>query len=178
MSATDRAPKTIEQLRSALRLEDQSKAEALIQAEPVKEAYRKYANRCLSSSSTTKLLPDWKEVDEYLIELRMRLGGKTLEEVVEQKCNEQRYELKPHVALFALRIMTFFKSEEGEVYDNPLELHRVRIKEDVSFDRCVRIMNLLGFLVNQNRERQAERAAAAAAAAPAAAAAEAEQNWI
>nr|KAI1457915.1 hypothetical protein F4805DRAFT_160284 [Annulohypoxylon moriforme] len=162
MSAPTRAPKTIEQLQSALRLKDKSSAEALIKANPVTEAFRKYSNRCLSSGSTTKLLPDWKDIDDYLLDARtsraVRRAGKTLKQVVEQDCVGKPYELVPHVSMFALRIMTFLKSQDGRAYDIPLETHAVRFSQDRQFDRCVRIMNLLGFLVNQSREKKANRA--------------------
>ncbi|KAI2467465.1 hypothetical protein F4781DRAFT_308916 [Annulohypoxylon bovei var. microspora] len=161
MSASTRAPKTIEALRSALRLKDKNSIEALVTATPVTEAFRKYSNRCLSSGSTTKLLPDWKDVDEYLHDKRMSRGlrrkGKTLEEAVDQDCVDKPYELVPHASMFALRIMTFLKSERGEAYDISLEDHAIKHSEDPQFDRCVRIMHLLGFLVNQNRERRGNR---------------------
>ncbi|KAI0880102.1 uncharacterized protein GGS22DRAFT_99835 [Annulohypoxylon maeteangense] len=162
MSATAKAPKTIEQLQAALRLKDKSSAEALIKANAVTEAFRKYSNRCLSSGSTIKLLPDWKDVDGYVHDMHMsravRRAGKTLKQVVEQDCLAKPYELIPHAAMFALRIMTFLKSKDGEIYDVPLKDNARRSFQDLQFDRCVRIMNLLGFLVNQNRERKANRA--------------------
>ncbi|KAI1139906.1 hypothetical protein F5Y05DRAFT_335536 [Hypoxylon sp. FL0543] len=160
MSTSARAPKTIEELRDALRLKETREAEALVNFDPVKEAFRKYMNRCLSASSTTKQLPDWKDVDEYLLERRMsrqaREVGVELEKIVDEDCKNRPYELLPHASLFALRIMTFLKSKEGEVYDISLEDHAAGRWEDVQFDRCVRIMALLGFLVNQDRMKKAE----------------------
>ncbi|KAI1106383.1 hypothetical protein F4804DRAFT_41600 [Jackrogersella minutella] len=161
MSASAEAPKTIEDLQAVLRLKNKNNTEALVRADPVKEAFRKYSNRCLSSGSTRKQLPDWKDVDEYLLDMRMshqvRRMGKTLKEVVSQDCMDKPYELLPHASMFALRIMVFLKSEKGEQYDIGLEKHAIRYSEDVSFDRCIRIMSLLGFLVNQNREMKRTR---------------------
>ncbi|KAI0112775.1 hypothetical protein F4776DRAFT_667131 [Hypoxylon sp. NC0597] len=161
MSAPAQAPKTIDQLQASLRLQDKSKAEALIKAHPVREAFRKYMNRCLSAGSTKKQLPDWKEVDAYLLEKRMprtgRVAGKVLEDIVAEDCVNKPYDLLPHASMFALRIMTFLKSEEGEAYDIRLEDHAVRRHGDIQFDRCKRIMKLLGFLVNQNLEMKRNR---------------------
>ncbi|KAI1412310.1 hypothetical protein F5Y13DRAFT_45920 [Hypoxylon sp. FL1857] len=153
MSTSTQSPKTMMELQAALRLKYKSDAEALIKAEPVKEAFRKYMNRCLSSGSTTKQLPDWKDVHEHLMVSRPARGiDKTLNEIIEQQCTDNPYELMPHVSMFALRIMEFIKSAEGEVFDISLEDHPTRRPGDVQFDRCRRIMDLLAFLVNQHRE--------------------------
>ncbi|OTA88613.1 hypothetical protein M434DRAFT_122309 [Hypoxylon sp. CO27-5] len=161
MSAPAQAPKTMDQLQAALRLKDKSKAEALLKAHPVKEAFRKYMNRCLSSDSTKRELPDWKKVDEYLLDKRMsasaRGAGKVMKEIVAKECMDKAYDPLPHASMFALRIMTFLKSEEGEAYDISLENHSIWHHREVQFDRCKRIMNLLGFLVNQNREMKRNR---------------------
>lgn len=151
-------PKTIEELQAALRLGSKSDAEALIKADPVTEAARMYLNRCLSSGSTRKQLPDWKHVDIYLQNKRMKVPVRgTLEQEVAKDCTDKPYELLPHAGMFALRMMDFLISEKGEMYDIPLETDKIRYPRDVQFDRCIRIMDLLGFLVNQNREMKRER---------------------
>ncbi|KAI1381241.1 hypothetical protein F4677DRAFT_120025 [Hypoxylon crocopeplum] len=163
MSASARAPKTIEELHVALRLRHRADAEELIKIDTVKEIFRKYSNRCLSSGSTKLQLPDWKDVDEYLLEVRtswpVRKMGKTVEEIATQDCSNKPYDLLFHASLFALRIMTFFGSDEGHKYDIILEERRVKCPQDVQYDRCIRIMDLLGFLVNQDREMKREREA-------------------
>ncbi|KAI0843611.1 hypothetical protein F5Y06DRAFT_291527 [Hypoxylon sp. FL0890] len=159
MSASAQAPKTIDELQAVLRLKEKSQAEALINADPVKEAFRMYMNRCLSASSARRQLPDWKDVDEYLLDKRMsaqaRQMGRKLDEIVVEECKNKPYDLLPHATMFALRTMTFLKSQEGEVYDISLDRPTGRW-EYVSFDRCKRIMSLLGFLVNQDRDMKAK----------------------
>ncbi|KAI1400717.1 hypothetical protein F4819DRAFT_359377 [Hypoxylon fuscum] len=162
MSVPGRAPRTIGELQAALRLKDETGAEALVKAAPVKEAFRMYMNRCLSSSSTKQQLADWKDVDEYLLDQRtsrlVRRMSKTLQQVVDDDCFNKPYDLVAHASLFALRIMTFLKSDKGEMYDISLEDHAIRRYEDISFDRCRRIVSLLGYLVHQNgkAKRKAE----------------------
>ncbi|KAI1780751.1 hypothetical protein F4818DRAFT_435948 [Hypoxylon cercidicola] len=157
MSVPASAPKTIEQLQNTLRLKAKADAEALVKADHVTEAFRMYSNRCLSANSMKLLLPDWKDVDEYLMDKRtsrqVRYMGKTLEGAVTKECFDKPYGLVPHASLFALRIMTFLKSDKGEKYDIILEDRRIKHNSDLSFDRCKRIMALLGFLVHQGRER-------------------------
>ncbi|KAI4866551.1 hypothetical protein F4820DRAFT_245869 [Hypoxylon rubiginosum] len=156
MSVPASAPKTIEQLQNTLRLKTKADAEALVRTGPVADAFLMYLNRCLSSSAIKQQLPDWKDIDEYLTEKRLlrqkRIVGKTIEEVVTKESVDKPYDLVSHAALFALRIMTFLKSDKGEKYDASLEEHRIKHDADLSFDRCKRIMALLGFLVHQSRE--------------------------
>ncbi|KAI2602633.1 hypothetical protein GGR54DRAFT_653714 [Hypoxylon sp. NC1633] len=164
MSAPAKAPKTIEELQIALRLKQKSDAEALVKTDDVKEAYRKYANRCLSSGSTRQELPGWDEVDQYLMDTRLsgRLGRRqTLEDVVAEDSYNRPHELLPHASLFALRIMAFLKSRKGRQYDVGPGTRRVGADEDLQFDRCVRIMALLAFLVHQSRESKRQREVAA-----------------
>ncbi|XXG97445.1 hypothetical protein Hte_003746 [Hypoxylon texense] len=156
MSVPASAPKTIEQLQTTLRLKTKADAEALVRSGPVADAFLKYINRCLSAGASKQLLPDWKEVDEYLLEKRLlrrvRIVGKTVEEVVTKETVQKPYDLVPHAALFALRIMTFLKSDKGEKYDVIMEESKIMYQADLSFDRCRRITALLGFLVHQSRE--------------------------
>ncbi|OTA98798.1 hypothetical protein M426DRAFT_17069 [Hypoxylon sp. CI-4A] len=161
MATSPQHPKTIDQLQRELRLKDRLQAQSLVRADAVKEAFRKYMNRCLSAISITKQLPDWKDVDEYLQEKRtsphVRIMGRRVEELVERDCIDSPYELLYHASLFALRIMTFLRSKTGEKYDISQNHRSIKHNTDLKFDRCVRIMNLLGFLVNQHRETMTER---------------------
>ncbi|KAL7624606.1 hypothetical protein AAE478_006173 [Parahypoxylon ruwenzoriense] len=154
-SSTRTSPKTIRELQGALRL-GKADAEALVKSEAVREAFRQYMNRCLSSGSATKKLPDWKEVDDYLhdkrISTRVRRGVKSVEAAVADDCFEQPYELLPHASLFALRVMKFLKSSKGKAYDVDPDESAVMRWQEVEFDLCVRVMNLLAFLVNWNRQ--------------------------
>ncbi|KAI1769134.1 hypothetical protein GGR53DRAFT_474598 [Hypoxylon sp. FL1150] len=163
MSLPTSAPRTIEHLQKALRLPTQADAEALVKALPVEEAFRMYANRCLSAGSASEeALPDWKDVDAYLLEERMRkrvrlLGHlQTLEDVVAKEAFDRPYDRVRHASLFALRVMTFLKSDEGERYDVLPEKPRIKMAQDLAFDRAVRIMALLGYLVHRGRERRRE----------------------
>ncbi|KAI0901361.1 hypothetical protein F4806DRAFT_451994 [Annulohypoxylon nitens] len=161
MAAPPNAPKTLQELQTALRLTSKNVAGELIKAFPVTEAYRKYANRCLSSGYTNKSLPDWKDVDEYIYDLRALRPprGKPLRETVKWHCNNKPFELLPHAALFSLRIVEFFMSEKGARFNVCLQSHKARFPVDRNFDLCKRIMNLLGFLVNQSRARKEKMAA-------------------
>ncbi|KAI0181732.1 hypothetical protein GGR52DRAFT_53326 [Hypoxylon sp. FL1284] len=160
MTAPASAPKTIEQLQEAFRLATRADAEALADAGPVADAFRTYANRCLSSGTVSRQLPDWKDVDGYLTNRRMSpqvrrraTATTTLEAVVEADCFDAPYDLVRHASLFALRVAAFLRSDAGEKYDVLIERSRIRRSEDLSFDRCRRIVALLGFCVNRSRER-------------------------
>lgn len=153
MSAPARAPSTIKELQSALRLKHRSDVEALTKSDYVKETFRMYANRCLSSGAIKKELPDWKDVDEYLLEKQtswsVRSNSQSLEQAVTEESYNNPYDLLSHAALFALRMMTFLRGK-GKKYD--VSLDYATCPEDVLFDRYMRILNLLGFMVSQNRE--------------------------
>ncbi|KAK6955677.1 hypothetical protein Daesc_003320 [Daldinia eschscholtzii] len=157
-------PDTVKDLQVALRLKSYRYAEALVKVDDVREAFRLYMNRCLAAAgSLTRELPDWKEVDGYLQQLRLsfvvRSGQKTLREVVDEDCASKPYDLVPHVSMFALRIMDFLRTAEGSRYDVGLSPEVARHPDDVQFDRCIRILHLLGFLVNQDRELKRAREA-------------------
>ncbi|KAI1653661.1 hypothetical protein F4813DRAFT_247310 [Daldinia decipiens] len=158
-----RHPETVKSLQISLRLKTHRDAEALIEVDEVKEAFRLYMNRCLVATSMTKELPNWKDVDDYLQNLRtssaVRNKAKTLREAVEEECKSAPYELLPHVSMFALRMMSFLITARGEVYDINLDAEIAKSPEDVQFDRCIRIMHLLGFLVNHDREMRRAREA-------------------
>ncbi|KAI1652306.1 uncharacterized protein F4817DRAFT_10336 [Daldinia loculata] len=158
-----RHPETVKSLQISLRLKSRRDAEALIEVDEVKEAFRLYMNRCLTAASMNRELPDWKNVDDYLQSLRtssvVRNKVKTLKEAVEDECKSAPYELLPHVSMFALRIMSFLTTARGEVFDVILDAEIAKGPEDIQFDRCIRIMHLLGFLVNQDRETRRAREA-------------------
>ncbi|KAI1091180.1 hypothetical protein F5B19DRAFT_287225 [Rostrohypoxylon terebratum] len=178
MTAPPSAPKTTQELQIALRLDNENSARELINAFPVTEAYRKYANRCLSSGYTNKSLPDWKDVDEYIYDLRASRapGGKPLREVVKEHCKNKPFELLPHATLFSLRIVEFFRSEKGIRFNMPLRSHKAQFPLDRNFDLCKRTMILLGFMVNQSRERKERRASELEEAQVRAG--KGEKNWI
>ncbi|KAI0851944.1 hypothetical protein F5Y00DRAFT_203841 [Daldinia vernicosa] len=158
-----RHPETVKSLQISLRLKTQRDAEALLEVDEVKEAFRLYMNRCLSAASMTRELPDWKHVDDYLQNLRtssvVRSKAKTLREAVEDECKSAPYELLPHVSMFALRIMSFLVTARGEAFDVNLDAEIAKSPEDIQFDRCIRIMHLLGFLVTRDREARRAREA-------------------
>ncbi|KAI1388575.1 uncharacterized protein F4822DRAFT_250564 [Hypoxylon trugodes] len=165
MSSPNQCPMTIQELQIALRLRTISDAEELIKADPIKEAFRMYMNRCFSAASITRSLPNWKEVDEYIywkqLHIGLRTTGALLRQVVAKDCHDNPYELIPHVGMFALRVMDFIKTPEGARFDVPLDATRIMRQEEIYFDRCRRLTTLLGFLVNQRllsrkRKRKAE----------------------
>ncbi|KAI0010544.1 hypothetical protein F4779DRAFT_616512 [Xylariaceae sp. FL0662B] len=135
MSAPSKAPNTIEGLQESLRLTKKADVEALLKTNDIKEAFRQYRNRCLSSGSTKKLLPDWKAVDEYLqdkLTSRPVRRGQPLEESVAQACHSHPYELIPHVSLFVLTVTDFLTSSTGKQFDVGLAKHS---PQDAEFDR-------------------------------------------
>ncbi|KAI1471696.1 uncharacterized protein F4812DRAFT_188921 [Daldinia caldariorum] len=157
-------PDTVKDLQISLRLKSYRNAEALVQVHDVKEAARIFMNRCLGAAgSLTKELPDWKDVDNYMQHVRLsfavRRAQKTLAQAVDEDCKVKPYDLMPHTALFCLRIMDFLRTAEGGAYDVCLDPLVVRRREDVQFDRCIRILHLLGFFVNQHRETKRAREA-------------------
>ncbi|KAI1802356.1 hypothetical protein F4811DRAFT_405510 [Daldinia bambusicola] len=157
-------PDTVKDLQISLRLKSYRNAEALVQVDDVREAARLFMNRCLGvAGSLTTELPDWKDIDSYLQYVRLsfavRRAQKTLAEAVDEDCKAKPYDLMPHAALFCLRIMDFLKTPEGAAYDVRLDPLVVRRPEDVQFDRCIRILHLLGFFVNQHRETRRAREA-------------------
>ncbi|KAI0130709.1 hypothetical protein F4814DRAFT_140025 [Daldinia grandis] len=156
-------PETVKSLQISLRLKSQRDAEALVEVDEIKEAFRLYMNRCLTAASLTKELPNWKRVNDYLQHLRtwsvVRNKMKTLREAVEDECQSAPYELLPHVSMFALRVMSFLITAQGEAYDVNLDVEIAQCPEDIQLDRCIRIMHLLGFLVNRDREARRAREA-------------------
>ncbi|KAI1084898.1 hypothetical protein F5B20DRAFT_591925 [Whalleya microplaca] len=152
MSAPSKnTPKTMEELQKCFRLKKKADAEALIKSDYVRECFRKYKNRCMSSGSVQKVLPDWKVVDEYLqdkLATRRVRRGKTLEECITEECYYQPYELLPHVSLFVVTVTDFLKSSKGKQFDVSLQKYS---RQDAEFDRTMRVMSLLGFLVKQDR---------------------------
>ncbi|KAI8958196.1 hypothetical protein F5Y11DRAFT_51489 [Daldinia sp. FL1419] len=155
-------PESIKELQIALRLRRQVDAEDLLKEDAVKEAFRVFMNRCLIVSGSRAIeLPNWKEVDDYLETINLsyvvRRGAKTIDSCLQERCTAQPYSLKPHVAQFYRTLSIYLTSTRGEEYDMPLEPEAPGERPKTQFDRCVRIMNLLGFLVDQSRRaREAE----------------------
>lgn len=149
-------PKTIEELQRVLRLRHRSDAEALIKEDAVKEAASLYFNRCLSSGSTVLQL-DWRDVQEYLDEKDVSCReGWSVRREVEEDCRNDPYDIKPHAAMFIIQILDFFVSEEGKVYDIPLDPEEVRCYKHHILDASLRIIDLLGFLVTRSRKTEKE----------------------
>ncbi|RYP91207.1 hypothetical protein DL770_002684 [Monosporascus sp. CRB-9-2] len=147
-------PMSMGDLRARFGLKDNSDAEALLKAWPIKEAFHYYLNRCLSNQhSVVQELPEWQEVDQYLLDMRMMLRAKrrdrSLKELVEQECFNAPYQLMPHVALFVLRAEIFLQSDEGTRFDIASQMYDT--KQDKEFDRRWRGIDLLCFLVGRHR---------------------------
>ncbi len=149
-----KALETMEELRDCFGLREISKAEALIKAWPIKEAFHYYLNRCLSAERiVSEKLPEWKEVDEYLLEKKMTplktRGEKSTQRLVEEACSSSPFEPMPHVALFVLRAESFLQTGEGGVFD--IASKKYDNREHREFDRRQRSMDLLSFLVRRYR---------------------------
>lgn len=163
-----RPPKTVQELRARFRLGGDAEAEALLAAWPVKEALRRYLNRCLATRRAVPAeLPGWQEVDEYLTETALRLGigvgvgveagvpraasgeAASLERAVEDACFATPFALLPHAARFVLRVEGFLVSSEGRAFDAASGAYDRR--SDVEFDRRRRAVDLLGFLVSRHK---------------------------
>ncbi|RYP63419.1 hypothetical protein DL769_006958 [Monosporascus sp. CRB-8-3] len=147
-------PKSMGDLRARFGLKDNSDAEALLKAWPIKEAFHYYLNRCLSNQRTViKELPEWQEVDQYLLDMRMMPRAKrkdrSLEELVEEECFNAPYQLMPHVALFVLRAESFLQSDEGTRFE--IASRKYDTKQEKEFDRRWRSIDLLYFLVGRHR---------------------------
>ncbi|RYP31243.1 hypothetical protein DL767_005872 [Monosporascus sp. MG133] len=147
-------PKSMGDLQTRFSLKDNSDAEALLKAWPIKEAFHYYLNRCLSNQhSVVEELPEWQEVDQYLLDMRMipraKRRDRSLKEVVEEECFNAPYQLMPHVALFVLRAESFLQSDEGTRFDIASQMYDT--KQDKEFDRRWRSMDLLCFLVGRHR---------------------------
>ncbi|RYO81113.1 hypothetical protein DL766_009925 [Monosporascus sp. MC13-8B] len=147
------APKSMGDLRARFGLKDNSDAEALLQAWPIKEAFHYYLNRCLSNQhNVAGELPEWQEVDQYLLDMRMMSRAKrrdrSLKELVEEECFSAPYQLMPHVALFVLRAEGFLQSDEGTRFDIASQMYDT--EQDKEFDRRWRSMDLLCFLVGRH----------------------------
>ncbi|RYP07514.1 hypothetical protein DL764_002443 [Monosporascus ibericus] len=151
-------PKSMGDLRARFGLKNNSDAEALLKAWPIKDAFHYYLNRCLSNQhSVVKELPEWQEVDQYLLDMRMmpqdKRRDKSLKELVEEECFNAPYQLMPHVALFVLRAESFLQSDEGIRFDIASQMYET--KQDKEFDRCWRSVDLLCFLVGRHRPNPA-----------------------
>jgi hypothetical protein len=139
-----KVPDTFEDLQNSLNLAEESYARQLVKAKPVEEAFRQYHNRYLKSKATSpEKLEDWKLVDAYIYEARLR--SKTPEIYMQCVCRSEPYNGLPHIALFVWRVMQFLKSEEGKRFDRPST--SVKMEFDRDFERCQRIVSLLGFLL-------------------------------
>ncbi|RYP50985.1 hypothetical protein DL768_003569 [Monosporascus sp. mg162] len=149
-------PKSMGDLRDRFGLKDSSDAEALLKAWPIKEAFHYYLNRCLSNQhSVVKELPEWQDVDQYLLDMRMMPRAKrrdrSLKELVEEECFNAPYQLMPHVALFVLRAESFLRSDEGTRFDIVSQMYDA--EQDKEFDRRWRSIDLLCFLVGRHRPK-------------------------
>jgi hypothetical protein len=79
-------------------------------------------------------------------------GVKTLENYLASICRDKPYELMPHVAMFALRVGAFLMSEKGARFDvgkgaGEGSVSKGGLGGEREFDRALRIMKILGFLV-------------------------------
>ncbi|KAI1825425.1 hypothetical protein F4861DRAFT_538108 [Xylaria intraflava] len=144
----------VRDLQESLRLPTEADASALLGADQVRETFRLYRNRCLVSDRRGPAqLPDWKDVDEFLYELQLSApfrrdagnAGSRLLDYVARLCRDKPFELMPHVAAFVLRVESFLRSPSGAVFD--VARAGSGSECDVLFDRYLRIMKLLAFLV-------------------------------
>ncbi|KAI1745663.1 hypothetical protein F4680DRAFT_109928 [Xylaria scruposa] len=171
MPGTDAAKVT--DLGKSLRLSGEAETQALLKSNQLTEAFRLYRNRCLvSNRSKAADLPDWHDVDTYFYELRLSTEFRQyvrkakdfkstaeatdpnvapLDDYLAELCLCGPYVLMPHVAMFVLRVENFLESPEGRRFDvcgdvgKGDEEGRERV-----FDRYLRIMKILTFLVSRH----------------------------
>jgi len=87
---TTTKPKTITDLEKALSLSAQETT-ALLETDGIKDAYRRYRNRCLVANRTKAAeLPDWKVVDAFLYELCISREVRSLPEPGPQQQQQQK----------------------------------------------------------------------------------------
>ncbi|KAI0547369.1 hypothetical protein F4679DRAFT_367556 [Xylaria curta] len=169
MPGTDTAKVT--DLGKSLRLSSEAETQALLKSNQLTEAFRLYRNRCLVSNRNKAAdLPDWHDVDTYFFELRLstefrqyvrKAGGKDakptdpnvapLDDYLAELCLCGPYLLMPHVAMFVLRVENFLDSGEGRRFDVCRDVGKgdEGMREKV-FDRYLRIMKILTFLVSRH----------------------------
>ncbi|TRX89397.1 hypothetical protein FHL15_009695 [Xylaria flabelliformis] len=165
---------SVTDLGKSLRLSSEAETQALLKSNQLTEAFRFYRNRCLVSNRNKAAdLPDWHDVDTYFYELRLstefrqyvrKAGGKgskqlestdpnvaPLDDYLAKLCTCGPYVLMPHVAMFVLRVDNFMDSREGQRFDVCRDTGKgdEGMRERV-FDRYLRIMKILTFLVSRH----------------------------
>ncbi|KAI1269452.1 hypothetical protein F5Y18DRAFT_98845 [Xylariaceae sp. FL1019] len=161
---------TIPNLSESLHFNNDEAVLALTGNQKLQEYLRLYQNRCLSTNHLRAAnLPNWKEVDAYLHTLLLYSDFRKrpdkaakLQAHLEKICFDEPYKLMPHVSLFVLRTMRFFKSPEGQQFDVPRfgglrDVLKTKIENATldEMDKCKRAMQVLLFLVT--RDEQAKR---------------------
>ncbi|KAI5864022.1 hypothetical protein GGS23DRAFT_595674 [Durotheca rogersii] len=146
-------PRTLPDLQAALRLPTEAAATALVGEDAVKEAFRRYANLCLSAGLPGQAVPTGRAVQRYLTGRAVEgRGAAALDGAVAADCHARPYDVLPHAARFVLAAALFLNTPSGRPYDvGPPAAHP---PPDADLDRCDRLVRLLGFLAQQNRENR------------------------
>ncbi|KAI1081892.1 hypothetical protein F5B20DRAFT_578671 [Whalleya microplaca] len=138
---SDRQPLRWADLRSALALDDHAQAQALVHIKPVQDAWGAYKCEYLLHHPDADL-PDiaqiWRCV--YLAEQRLAAASPTTSP--EQRIQKEDYTLmlvgpradqSAHTALFCVRILRFFNSAEGQMFDYFRDLEPEKPEYEVDF---------------------------------------------